>query len=583
MAVQAPDATTRHAGLDAGASPLRPASEVMDLERLGRLHATRISFIRTLMRKVMRLCWDIECVRFDLDANGYGTVIYRIRTEEHTYNFVLFSQYLDDSERSDRVIANAWDCAFALVQGDVDEERLEALRQNLPKQEAGRCDPSVLILSRANRSVRNFESVVDALAAGRQPDPQQIARVGYLYRTTAVYGNGKFGLADYPKIRNWGDFGLPFSAQMFTVYLLRHFSIKQVEHIAAARAPETAVEMDPRLQRYLGIGNSTGLGMAPFLISHPKLINQWLLMRETALARCVAEAADRERWGRLLELIARAAQHTRETWVDDERQKRENATLIEQLCEAYGWLENQDPDSGRFLWKELSDYARAHWSYETQELLHALIIELYPEQVDELERYMGADEYYDLVPDMTLDQLSSVIETHYDWALAYDFDHPDSQYYFWYRSAEKEEPRLGVRGQDQGDDREMPLDIARQVRRCYDKLQAYRGEYGDRISVVEFLLEYPQLKAVVRRVQSMSRTSYGEIRANLLDRYILPMDLLRCKLSFFGVTKFDPRSDRWVRITLFQGAPLVEDIGRPFADDWFLPTMPTLESTEPMA
>ncbi len=580
MPVQAPDATKLHAGSNAGPSPLRPASEVMDLERLGRLHATRISFIRTLMRKVMRLCWDIECVRFDLDANGYGTVIYRIRTEEFTYNFVLFAQYLDDSERSDRVIANAWDCAFALVQGDVDEARLEALRANLPKQEAGRCDPSVLILSRANRSVRNFESVVDALAAGRQPDPEQFARVGYLYRTTAVYGNGKFGLADYPKIRNWGDFGLPFSAQMFTVYLLRHFSIKQVEHIAATRSPETAVKMDERLQRYLGIGNSTGLGMAPFLISHPKLINQWLLMRETALARCLAEAADRARWGRLLELIARAAQHTRETWVDDARQQRENATLVEQLCQAYGWLEHQDPQSGRFLWQELSEYARAHWSYETQELLHSLIIELYPEQVDELELYMGAKEDYDLVPDMTLEKLASVIETHYDWALTYDFDDPQAQYYFWYRSAEKEEPRLGVRGQDQGDDREMPLDIARQVRRCYDKLNAYRSEFGDRVSVVEFLLEYPQLKAIVRRVQSMARTSYGEIRANLLDRHVLPMDLLRCKLSFFGVTKFDPRSDRWVRITLFQGAPLVEDIGRPFADDWFLPTMPTLESTE---
>jgi hypothetical protein len=581
MAAQAEQAMTTHPAPHAGPVPLRPKSEVMDLERLGRLHATRISFIRTLMRKVMRRQWRIECLRFDLDADGYGTVIYRVQTVEHTYNFVLFSQYLDDSERSDRVIANAWDCAFALVQGDVDEQRLEALRENLPKQEAGRCDPSVLVLSRANRSVRNFDAVVEALAAGRQPDPKQIAKVGYLYRTTAVYGNGKFGLADYPKIRNWGDFGLPFSAQMFTVYLLRHFSIKQVEHIAAARAPGTAVTMDKRLQRYLGIGNSTGLGMAPFLISHPKLINQWLLMRETALARCLGEVAERERWGRLLALIHRAAQHTRETWVDDERQQRENATLIEQLWQAYGWLEQQDPDSGRCLWQELSDHARMHWSHETQELLHALIIELYPEQVDELELYMGANEYYDLVPDMTLDELAQVIETHYDWALAYDFDDPDAQYYFWYRSAEKEEPRLGLRNKDQGDDREMPLDIARQVRRCYDTLQSYRSEYGDRVSVVELLLEYPQLKAITRRVQSMARTTYGEIRGNLLDRGVLPMNLLRCKLSFFGVTKFDPRSDRWVRITLFQGAPLVDDIGRPFNDDWFLPSMPTLEDAEP--
>jgi len=558
-----------------GPVALRPASEVMDLERLGRLHACRISFIRTCVRKMMRGRWQIQCRRFDLDRDGYGTVIYRVRTTEYTYNFVLFSQYLDDSQRSDRVIASAWDCAFALVQGDVDEERLEQLRQNIPKQEAGRCDPSVIVLSRANRSVRNFDSVVQALSEGRQPDPEQIAKVGYLYRTTAVYGNGKFGIADYPKIRNWGDFGLPFSAQMFTVYLLRHFSIRQVEHIARCRAPDTAVAMDERMQRYMGIGNSTGLGMAPFLINHPRLINQWVLMRETALARCLAEAATDERKQRLLQLLERAARYTRETWVDDERQARENECLIANLEQARAWLQQQEP-SGRDLWRELSDHARTQWSIETQELLHSLIIELYPEQVDELERYMGASEQYDLVPDMSVDECIARIERAYDWALAVDFEDPDREYFFWYRSAEKEEPRLGVRGDEPGADREMPLDVARRTRRCYDRLADYRARSGGGTAVVEFLLEHPELKGIVRRIQAMSETTYGEIRANLLGREMLPMHLLRCKLSFFGVSKFDPRSSRWVRITLFQGAPLVDEIGEPFVDDWFMPGMPDL-------
>lgn len=556
-----------------GAVPLRAADEVMQLERLGSLHGTRISFIRTVMRKMMREGWRIERTRFDLDAYGYGTAIYRVTTTECVYNFVLFSQYLDDSQRSDRVIANAWDCAFGLCIGEVDEERLEALRHNIPRQEAGRCDPSVIVLSRANRSVRNFDAVVDALAAGRQPDPGQFARVGYLYRTTAVYGNGKFGIADYPKIRDWEDFGLPFSAQMFTVYLLRHFSIEQVEHIAACRAPETAVQLSDPLRRYLGIGNSTGLGMAPFLISHPSLINQWLLMRETALARCLARPGDAGRRERLDALIARAAQHTRETYVDDERQQRLNATLIDELERARDWLAAAAGDDTA-LWKGLSDHARAHWSLETQEMLHSLIIELYPEHVDELELHMGTTEQHDLIPDMSLARLREQIETHYDWALRYDFDRPGSQYWFWYRSVEKEEPRLGVRGEEPGDDREMPLDIARQVRRCYDRVCAALAGRSARDTVVEFLLENPDLKAIVRRIQSMAQTQYGEIRANLLDRDMLPMHLLRCKLSFFGATKFDPRSDRWVRITLFQGAPLVEDIGEAFDDDWFMPTMP---------
>lgn len=567
------------ADLDTGGVPLRSPAEVMQPERLGSLHATRISFIRTMVRKLMHDRWRIECRRFDLDPDGYGTAIYRVETNEHIYNLVLFSQYLDDARRTDRVIANAWDCAFALVQGDVDEARLERLRENVPKQEAGRCDPSVLVLSRANRSVRNFDAVVEALASGRQPDPRQIARVGYLYRTTAVYGNGKFGIADYPRIRGRDDFGLPFSAQMFAVYLLRHFSFRQVEHIAACRAPDTAVTMDTRIQRYFGIGNSTGLGMAPFLISHPGLINQWVLMRETGLARCLGERADGERRDHLLRLVGRAVRHANEWYTDDAHQAGEIATLIEQLHSARDWLERQQPE-GRRLWRELSDHARATWTLETQELLHALIMELYPERVDELERHMGADEDHDLIPDMSVDGVLERIEHHYDWVFRHDFTDPDAEHYFWYRSVEKEEPRLGVRHQEPGADRELPLDIARQVNHCHSALLTYRKKHGGRIPVVEFLLTHPEHKGIVRRIQSMSSTRMGEIRANLLDRGMLPMHLLRCKLSFFGATKFDPRSDRWVRITLFQGAPLVEDIGGPFSDDWFAPPMPCLEDAE---
>ena len=71
---------------------------------------------------------------------------------------------------------------------------------------------------------------------------------------------------------------------MLAVYVLRQFSIEQLNHLARVQAPDTAVELAPELQRHLGIGNSTGLGMAPFLINHPQLIQQWIYGRERALA-----------------------------------------------------------------------------------------------------------------------------------------------------------------------------------------------------------------------------------------------------------------------------------------------------------
>ena len=36
---------------------------------------------------------------------------------------------------------------------------------------------------------------------------------------------------------------------------------------------------------FSGWGNSTGLGMAPFIVNHPTLLNNWILTRETALKK----------------------------------------------------------------------------------------------------------------------------------------------------------------------------------------------------------------------------------------------------------------------------------------------------------
>ena len=65
---------------------------------------------------------------------------------------------------------------------------------------------------------------------------------------------------------------------------------------------------------------------------------------------------------------------------------------------------------------------------------------------------------------------------------------------------------------------------------------------------------------MARRMQLAAPLDYAEIRDNTIDAAMVPIDLLRCKLSFFGATKFDPRSDRWVRISLFQGEPYPDEL-----------------------
>ena len=138
---------------------------------------------------------------------AHGEVIYRVQTPNGRYHVVIFSQPLDDALRSDRVIADAWDITFGLVEGDVEESLMESLAENIPLQEAGRQHPRLLVISRANKSLRNFDNFVNQLASGQQPSPESFTEGGYLYRTTAVYGNGKFGIADYGRLRN--NPGLP--------------------------------------------------------------------------------------------------------------------------------------------------------------------------------------------------------------------------------------------------------------------------------------------------------------------------------------------------------------------------------------
>ena len=168
----------------------------MRLARMGSFHQTRLSFMRSLLRRLKREHWTFQAQPVgDRRAGFRARGVHRLRARARLFAG-RFSHDLPDHMRSDRVIATAWDATFALYDGVPDTADLDRLEQNVPKQEAGRISDSELSLSRANRSVRLWQHVVDSLAAGKQPDREQLEAVGYLVRTTAVYGSGKFGAAD---------------------------------------------------------------------------------------------------------------------------------------------------------------------------------------------------------------------------------------------------------------------------------------------------------------------------------------------------------------------------------------------------
>lgn len=550
-------------------SGLRPPDEVMCLPRMGAAHPTRLSFMRQLVRNLQAGRVKVERELWRIDSQGYGEAAYGFELGGFRYGFCAFTSPLDPGDRTDRVIASAWDATFALHDGLLDEPALERLRGSVPKQEAGRYRPTELVISRANRSVRMFEHVVDCLSVGRQPDVVMLRRVGYLMRTTAVYGNGKFGLADRCRIAGRKALAGPFQAELLTVWLIRSFSHDLAEHIARCRNPQAACGLAPPCRRALGIGNATGLGMAPFLVGHPALINNWVVAKETALARVRArERAGTEEVDRFNSVLRRAGEHVRQLEVEDEVQSRRNAVLSNEIAQLESGIRRNGLLEGSQPWDAVYRRTRT-MSLEAQELAVSVLLEPHGELVDDLGGTMSCDREFEIDPSMTVAEVGRRLSLHWGWASALDFTDPESDKVFWYYSQEKLEPRIGDRHSESGADREMALDVARQ----FQRLGAELRRADDRLSTAEFLLMHPEQRHAVRRVQNAPEHPYAEIRGNLVAASMRPIDILRCKLAFFGATKFDPKSDLWTRITMYQGAPSRDELGDADADDWSFPVL----------
>ena len=536
----------------------RPPEVVMRLARMGSFHQTRLSFMRALLRRLKRENWTFKRTLWALDDDGFGRAVYTVYGPERAYSLVAFSHYLADEMRSDRVIATAWDATFTLFDGIPGDDDLDRLEQNVPKQEAGRISDSELSLSRANKSVRLWKHVVDSLAAGEQPDRERLEAVGYLVRTTAVYGSGKFGAADRLTIADRPEVSGPFQAELLSVWLIRAFSIDLVEHVAAARGGAQAVTIDPELRRRIGVGNSTGLGMAPFLVNHPALLNNWMMAREEALAR--VRALPRAEPEAILEFrrhferaIDNAALWHSEHPIQVDKLRELRADL-ERMAE-YMERESLGDDHP---WDRFYRWAEENLSLEGQEQLVSLLLEPYGELIDELTQCMDADEHESFFIDgaMPVAGLREILETQCQWALDVNYEQPDNCARFWYTSAEKLEPRVGERFDEPGAEYELPLAIGRDLKALYRELQSWRGG----ATVAEFLLAHPEHRHTARRVQNLRALPYAEIQDNLIAADMLPIDILRCKLSFFGATRFDPRSDRWVRICMYQDAPFPHEL-----------------------
>ena len=542
----------------------------MTLDKMGSRYPSRLSFSRSMLRRLFHDNWKVTKSKFDLDDDGHGTVVYEIIINENIYSLVCFSQHLASEDRSDRVIAEKWDTAYSLINGKLDEKELNRLRKNVPLQESGRNSSKELILSRANKSVRLFEYVVNCLSKGEQPDLNEINKVGYILRTTAVYGSGKFGLSDFSNTKEVTDFNQPFRAEMLAVYLIREFSVELVEHVAKKKNPEKAVLLNNNIKQHLGIGNSTGLGMAPFIIKHPKLVNKWMKQYSKSLENILGKKINEKKIISYFDLLNKALNYLHEVITYDEYQIKKNTKTIEDLVQYIDYVKKiKDTNNFDLHWSDLINYTDNKYNFDTQEIAKVQLLELYPEVSELLAEDMSDSEEMHINESEKLSDLKSLIEKDYNWAIDINFSDKKNDFLFWYISEAKLEPRLGERYNEEGGELEQNLGVAKMVKEVHEIII----KEDENISVAEFLLKNPQFRGIIRRVQSLEQYPFAEVKDNILSKNTIPINMLRFKLSFFGANRYDPKSDRWLRVSFFSGAPFLSNLNKENVDSWGFATM----------
>ena len=222
-------------------------------------------------------------------------------------------------------------------------------------------------------------------------------------------------------------------------------------------------------------------------------------------------------------------------------------------------------------WKSIIEYCERRCNFDTQEIIKVQMIELFPSISDPLAENMSEEENMFINSAESIKSLLQLIVKKYEWSINTDFEDKNNTYLFWYTSQKKLEPRLGERYNEKGAHLEQPLGIGKLTKDLYNFL--INNPKTHKLSVGEFLLDNPEFRGIIRRIQTLSNYEYAEVNDNILAKGTMPINMLRFKLSFFGASRYDPKSDRWLRVSFFPGAPFYKNLTINNVDEWGFATM----------
>jgi hypothetical protein len=310
--------------------------------------------------------------------------------------------------------------------------------------------------------------------------------------------------------------------------------------------------------------------MAPFIVNHPTLLNNWILSRETALKK-IREIKDvQEKDAKLfIDCVKKSLTNITSWNTDSEYQQNKIKSLIKNIRKFIDYIENSFDFKAEYPFNKIYLWLEQNVCEECIEYVVSIMMEPYNHIIEPLVSNMSSDEdkYFNIPTNRTLNELKKIIEKKYPNILDINFDQKESQQNFWFISKNKEEPRLADRFEEHGSELEQPLAIARDIKKLYEKLLLEK----ENLTIAQFLSSNSEFRHVIRRAFIVEKFPYSEIQDNTIGKDIVPIDMLRLKLSFFGALKFDPRSDKWLRICMFQGAPLPTEL-KNYDEQWVYKT-----------
>ena len=193
--------------------------------------------------------------------------------------------------------------------------------------------------------------------------------------------------------------------------------------------------------------------MAPFIVNHPALLNNWIFARETALKKIrEIERVSTNDYNIFKTCLLKSLKNVTSWHTESEFQNNKIKDLINDLEKFINFLNKKTINNKSYLFNEIYIWAEDNLNDEGIEYIVSMMMEPYDEIVNPLMKQMSADEdlYFNIPINRTVEDLRTILEKNYSEILKIDFTKRESNQNFWFISKNKEEPRLADLYNDHG-------------------------------------------------------------------------------------------------------------------------------------